>query len=373
MKQLIIILIIFNLAFSSLAKKINISTYPIGSAPLQVKDPVVYCLPLNVLKITFEISRNVFIKGPYCAYAEKYLGIKDIIQNDSVSFNIENINLETIYFPDTSKVFLIENASNFHDILLKLADNEKIYRLSSEFKCYINSTKIQNNFNEYKYRFNNLSIYEFMHEKNDTLFRNILRDSVLIKVPYTKKTVTSKPLEMKAEEAAREILKARKRKQKLITGQYPVYPQGDALKHAVDEIEKFENEYLPLFTGKSYNDNIQLSFYYIPDTNQIQILPLFYFNTSKGFSYKEINDFSPVNMVIEKLEIKSALDSYFETYDKVIELNGKKSYIFYRFPSNTAFSIVFKNNKLYSTNLQIYQLNEVIKVPVEIIKSWYIK
>ena len=71
-------------------------------------------------------------------------------------------------------------------------------------------------------------------------------------------------MEDKAREAAAFIYKIRKRRFKLISGQYDTHPESTALETAVRELNELEDNYLALFIGRYTTDTLTHRYQYIP-------------------------------------------------------------------------------------------------------------
>ena len=58
---------------------------------------VAYSLPLTTFTIDAEVTKITSKAGPYYKYAEKYLGVKDVITEDKVVFQLDKVTLENFY------------------------------------------------------------------------------------------------------------------------------------------------------------------------------------------------------------------------------------------------------------------------------------
>ena len=61
-------------------KKMQVQVTPLGEEPAQVLEKYMYALPQTVLKIEVVYEEVSNVPGPYWEYAEKYLGIAEIIK-----------------------------------------------------------------------------------------------------------------------------------------------------------------------------------------------------------------------------------------------------------------------------------------------------
>ena len=236
---------------------------------INYKNAIIYSLPRNIIKVTVSVTKTTKEKGPYSDFAEKYLGIKDIIQETSSFYAFEHFNIETIAIPDTNESFVIENDRFNTQINLLQFTEDGIIRS-------VNSNNNNQNFNtNYKNFFNNnnpnknsvftdLTIKPFFEEKTKRVYNNVKKDSGYVKVAVTKKITIHKDTEQKAKEAANFILKLRKRRFKLISGTYEKFPEGKSIIPMIAELNKLEQNYINIFTGISITDTLHYIYYFNP-------------------------------------------------------------------------------------------------------------
>lgn len=67
-----------------------------------------YSLPKTAVLITVESTCAKTVAGPFAAYAEKFLGIKDAVQEDQSVWEIEKISMESIAQADSARTYHIE-------------------------------------------------------------------------------------------------------------------------------------------------------------------------------------------------------------------------------------------------------------------------
>ncbi|UCH14657.1 MAG: DUF4831 family protein [Bacteroidales bacterium] len=261
-------------------------TYIANIKNLNVLDnnAAIYALPKTVLNITAQASRTTIIPGPYYEYADKYLGIQNVTERRTTQWNITDIQINVCQEADQEYFFTLGNIrfKAADQILSGLAEDSLILLPDRFFKKYSFSEPDTSYGNRIYYT--DLSVKRNFYLSNDTAYKKVFRDSVYVNMPVIKQKPVRKTLEEKAEEAANYIIKIRKRKFKLMSGQYDYMPEGEALEVAVKEMEKLESEYLSLFTGKKYIDNYKKTFQYIPDnTREISKEVLFRFSGTEGF------------------------------------------------------------------------------------------
>jgi hypothetical protein len=102
--------------------------------------------------------------------------------------------------------------------------------------------------------------------------------------PMRRTTLKEKTLEQKAEEAANFLIKLKKRRFKLVAGQYDYMPEGEAMADALKELSRLEEEYLSLFIGKRITTQFHRNYRYAPvaDKENHRVV-LFRFASNEGF------------------------------------------------------------------------------------------
>src|ERR1035441_10754058 len=66
-----------------------------------------YALPQTLLKVDVTVRKTFLNKGPYSDYAEKYLGITNIIKNDEVQYDIMDVKISSFPQRDPDQNYLV--------------------------------------------------------------------------------------------------------------------------------------------------------------------------------------------------------------------------------------------------------------------------
>ncbi|NJK94611.1 MAG: DUF4831 family protein [Bacteroidales bacterium] len=208
---------------------------------------IIYSLPKTRIDINIQVTRTTTKAGPYAAYAEKYLTLKDVPVSDSETYEISNISIAPVNEPDPEQFYAITfktYPANL-DRLFAMTNQGLMLDLQNNWKGV--SREIPSSQKEIAFP---RSIYEpNIEEKTDTFYKTILTDASFVKVPIYKKSMDIKKEEDKAKDMADLILKLRKRRLKLMMGDYDYHPDGGALKVIVEELGKQEEELMSHFTG----------------------------------------------------------------------------------------------------------------------------
>ena len=263
----------------------NVTVLPVqpkADALLPETNGFYYMLPKTSFKIDVTVTRTTEIKGYYAEYAEKLLGLNNIINSNKTNYKLKNVKISTFEIPDTSRVFLVELSKNQikDNFLTKfyqkipLRDNEIIY--TEEYKT--NTTKLPDFFRNYS---------ELTYiEEEDTYIVKQLVDSIVTEIPVNTTKKVTKTVAQKAQEAADFIIQIRKDRYNLTSGVQEVPYSKEALKLMIDELNSWEKNYLDLFTGITLEDEEHYTIIVTPDESGNQSIHLVSLSAESGFSLK---------------------------------------------------------------------------------------
>ncbi len=323
-------------------------------------DAVIYGLPRTVLQIMVEVEKEIRKKGPFYAYRSKYLGQEDGIADDLTAWRISNIEISSFEEPDPGQFYVIEPSelaySNYLQMTkagLVLSLDPGLYkRMPAELDIPLSEPR--------HHFFTDQSVKRNMAEYKDTLYRLVETDTAFIRVPYVDLKVRYKNADEKAGEAANFIIKIRKRRFKLMSGQYEgVYPEGIALEYAVKELTRLENEYMALFLGKTIIETYTQSFQYVPVESETEdSAPLFRFSNDEGILPADDIDGKPIMLRINSIGIMAGLNSAEHRPDSV-----NRADLIYRVPDPSVAEIVDGIRSLSKKRVLIYQRGKIMRLP----------
>lgn len=302
-----------------------------------------YALPVSKIKIKLVEEKTVYYSGPYKDYAEKYLGIKDVIKTSETKYNYELINISIITKPDinTYKTEFQKADKKTLNLFKYLQESgyiilPKINELNS---YYISGDK--QNIDEYPIN-TSLSVKRNLIKEKQIKEKKEKRDTLIFSIPLENEVTKTKDLETKAEEAANFIIKIRKRLFKTVTGQENT-PQGEAMLHAVNTLKNLEEEYLSLFTGKklTYYDTLEFNFL-IEKSILNKPITLFNFSENQGITYNK-NDIS------FEIKIYNNMNNFSQQEIKIKNKNIK-----YRIPEKVTIEIKKGNNKIFQEETFVF-------------------
>jgi len=201
---------------------------------------LIYALPRTTITFDVTVKKTMFKHGPYYKYAEKYLGISDVSDEDWVEWTISDIKIRGEEEIDPEQYYLLESNGPMEVNALALLKSGLI--LTPNPRTYEEKPAIQSViFEKPEQVFHtDLSVKRNITFVYDTNYRFIETDTGFVQVPYLYEREVQLTLEEQAEEAANFIIKIRKRRFKLMSGQYDVFPEGIALQYAVENLTVLE-------------------------------------------------------------------------------------------------------------------------------------
>lgn len=366
MKKKILFIIVLLVSFFLIrCSSINVVHIDKDKVP-EKKQGYYYALPQTVLIINVSVRKTDKIKGPYSAYASKYLGLTNVITQNSTSYDISEVNISTYVEPDPDQYYFIRTKGKFKDIINYLEFNEAglINSINEpNNNSTLNTSSQVNDDNAFQQieLFAKLSAENNLYEKVDTIIEKVNLDTVTIEKKILKKTLVEKSMEQKAKDAADFLMQLKETKFHLLNGYNEVNYTKESIEYMNTQLDKMENEYLTLFSGLTVTHNLKFSFTYIPDENEVS-RPLFKFSQKDGIiSFTDENipgDTFFVN-VFRNFEIEK-LSYYFANKEKT---NGSKRGIYYRIPQYSKVTISKSDQNYADVNLLIAQFGILTNLP----------
>lgn len=333
---------------------------------------VMYYLPETVIKVDVKLIRTVFTKGQYNEYADKYLNIANAERKDFVKYAISDVNIDSYGEPDNTNGYII-TGKGLSDLKINLTDNLLLTGINniSEKKSDIkNQTSFLIEKDYERFFMTDLLSKSALNETEDTTYRRVMVDSVVMKVPVINKQNELKTTEIKAEEVASLIIKIRKKRLKLLYGDVDSKFQGESVKSMLDKLSEIENNYLSLFIGHKTIDTLSYSFEFTPNINQeISNNILFYFSEKSGIASKNVSGFEPVTIKVLKCGKTNVIESYKAKNTDKKSNNG----LVYRIPDCGLVQIYKSNEMIASNRILIAQYGSTSEIPSDVVVKKNVK
>jgi hypothetical protein len=355
-KSIVYLFLYFIIIFEARGQGIE-STQRINNAVTQSSDGIVYySLPRTIIVVHVKFSVATTICGPYAAFARELLGVNATLANNS-EWDIDSISLQTITEADPQQMYVIKTTKGFDpNKLLQFTSNGLMIDplktgISNDFQnqSNIHSADIEEGLSEYIMHRNIITTY-------DTLFKSVVRDSTLIKIPVIKPKSESKTLKDRAVEAADIIYKIRQRRFEMVLSEDEALPNAKSMRLALAEMKIAEENYLSLFLGRTMRKIIPVNYYYTPKTDTLEgNVELFRFSAKTGPTSQSLQAALPVFISLSKQKRTAPLHDYLTLIPK-----PTKNYVYYRMPDVAKAEITYCGDILSSGVLQVFQYGVVL-------------
>ena len=318
-----------------------------------------YSLPSTAIVLEVEAVQEKFYAGPYAAYAEKYLGIK-ARQKDETTFQLTGIKMTPLLEADQSRRYTLNvKKGQINGTFLKLSSVGLISFSDAKFgdeSVWRFPTDGQGNFNRMGVSSNLTSVAA-------VLYRNDRRDSFYDRVSVKQDMLVEKSVEQRAAETAEMILKLRKQRLQIVTGDTDATYSGEAMGAAITEITRLEEEYMMLFAGYTESQTQKMRFEVVPQADkEDQIYVAFRLSDTAGLVPADNLSGKPVIMEITPQVFSVPV---VDVEDK----NKKEVLAYYRIPAICTVRLMDGANLLLQSRMPIYQLGQESSLPVNVIMN----
>jgi hypothetical protein len=318
---------------------------------------IVYSLPSTTIHFDVVADHESFIAGPYAKFAQKYLGVP-AREESAETYKLKSVEMTPYIEADysTNYALNIGNSKNASANFLEFMSQGLIVWSDSyagkEEKMRFQNMQKGNVFNQTQ------PTQNLTNEKT-TLYKTVQTASGLEKVAVQQNQVVEKSLEKRAEETSNLIFKLRAKRVEIITGETDATFSGEALKAAVEEINRLESEYLTLFIGKSSYDTQRMSFDLVPSPdNQKQIYIAFRISDTQGLLPSSNIAGRPVVLELSVEEKVAAAPK--------MDLNNTKGRVIYRRPAAMVAKVLDGQALLMQTRIPVYQLGTLLSFPLDV-------
>ena len=344
------------------------------SATPQTQQGIFYALPRTVVNIEVTIDRIENYKGPYAEYAQRYLGLQNVVTANTVEYRLEKFSISTSAEPDPDQYYFVELSGILskteNDGLLSLSESglilgtypaerdtfQTVYREMERQQEEIISER--DVFPEIFKNYADISVFE----KVDTIIRKVSIDTMTLEKQYLKRTMVEKTAEQKAKEAADFISRIKDSRFNLLIGYQEVSYNQETLEYMDAQLKLLEKEYMKLFTGISMHKVYTVHFKYIPLPNQINTeVPIFKFLPSRGIMDLDETGGRAVTIRVQRVGNTNQVASCLNRAMKESKVRGFS----YRIPELARVTVKQGNEIVDETQCLIIQLGIVAYLPLD--------
>jgi len=320
----------------------QLTTTPFKEATLPLEG-CTYVLPKTVLTATVTYKQQVQTPGPYAQYAERFLGLTTVIQNEQTTHELVSVTLTSTAVPDETAWFHVKLADSKHPMVVNLSPEGFL------LGCNVPITALPSN-NEHP--------VSALNQTNEGSTQT--RPESVLTRDMQQATSTAKLAEL----AAAQIFTIRESRMSLLQQETDHTPaDGRAFALVLEELNRMETYYMELFSGKKTSSTLVKQIEFEP--KQEEEVVLFRFNQQNGMVDKNDLSGSPVSIKLTKMPIpdRSILKNRVE---KKPTLSG----IYYRIPCPTVITVFDAHQTYAQTTLSIPQFGSINSLPVDMTRTF---
>lgn len=286
---------------------------------------ITYSLPKTSLVVVAEVTKTVRKAGPYFQYAEKYLGVKNVIAEDETYYELGKVRLVNRGIPNPDRTYIVE---------FKAGTVAPYAYLTEEgLLCSINA--------------------EYTPEEESNADRDGKKKTVTkVSDPsvFSEELLMAGSTARQAEVAAKQIYRIRESRLGILTGDADnLPPDGDAMKIVISELENQENALTNLFTGVTNKETSEYEVTIIPNED-LENEVIFRFSKQMGIVDADDLGGAPVYLNLKAIDRAPALEPK-EAEKKEKSLKG----IVYNVPGKASVEISMDRNSLYKGEVMVTQ------------------
>jgi hypothetical protein len=315
---------------------------------------VIYSLPRTGIRVKVKAVKESFIPGPYAAYADQLLGIKNVKTRPAVNWIIEDVDIDVFSEPDPDQVFKAMGAGAG---LVSLSADGCIAGINTSSANIKKAEVVTNNVGQ-KNKSGDNSLFQYFTDSPLYIAGDSTNNFRPVKLPD----------EQKISKAAQRILESRRLQFEIAAGLVDEFhPDGEAYKVSLEELKKIENDYLSLFAGKSTYDKESFGFDYVPKSGgKSEAI----FRISEENGIVPATDLSGKPVMVE-FETDKDLAQKVSGMVKSDNPNAGHYGVYYRIPGKATVKLINNMNVISTARVTVAQFGAVAPVPEELLFGEY--
>lgn len=286
---------------------------------------ITYSLPKTSLIVNAEVKKSTCKAGPYYKYAEKYLGVKEVVTEDKVFYELGKVSLFNKGVPDPDQTYIVEFKSGTVAPYAYLTEEGLLCSINAEYAPEESAMEIA--------------------RKNKSKPVRVADASV-----YSEELLMAGSVAKQAEVAAKQIYRIRESRLNILTGDADnLPPDGEAMKLVIQQLEEQEKALINLFTGIVVEEIADYDVAIIPHDDLDKEI-IFRFSSQLGVVDADDLGGTPVYLNLKATDRAPVLDDK-EAARKEKSLKG----IVYNIPGKANVEIQMNKKALYKGEVQITQ------------------
>ena len=243
MKKIIVyIAAVVLIAGCASTSEMKVQVTPLGQEPKDVQDQYLYALPQTVLKVEVTLREVRSVPGPYWEYAEKYLGLKEVVKKKSSNWSIWDVAIAQHLELDPEHYYSLNVLEGDFDgtAMLPFLEQGIVLKGTETINEVLKGNGLQSTSRDNFVRYDDLGVSNNFEERTETMYKTIVTDTAFVEVPVQRTVVEQKSSSTKAKEAANFLLDLRTRRFEMLTGEFEVFPDGEAMGASIQKLDLME-------------------------------------------------------------------------------------------------------------------------------------
>jgi hypothetical protein len=360
-KSTFVLALVLTLSGCATQAPLQVHVTPLGRESEAAKSKYLYALPMHVLKVEITFREMQYLPGPYGEYAERYLGITGVIRQKRSTWELLDVSVTPHLEMDPRYFFTLSVMEGEFNpgTMESLADRNVILDGACLVGEELTGQVAGIGMEEYL-PFIDLGITGNFEERTETMYKTLVTDTSFVQVPVERSVVEQKSPSRKAEEAADFLLEVRTRRFEMLTGEYEVYPNGEAMDAAIRKLDQLEAAYLSLFTGKTVTRTRTRSWFITPQDGQAASrYTLGMFSQQLGFIPADLLEGAPLVLEIEPTGVVSGPAQHFGSAMETLE-----NALYYRLPDVVGLKVKWGSEELHEQRLSLFQAGAIVTYPL---------
>ncbi len=325
-------------------------------------DGFFYSLPRTGIRIDLLVKKTQKIKGPYAEFADKYLGLTQVINVNSTEYEIASVRLTSYTEADPAEFYFLQ----YNPGKKKEKEEIELFFNQNGSLVGVNGTAAENGIGNQEKLIGAKGVKlpdipnPTMFDRVDTLIRRISVDTTTIEQKVFRKISSAKTTDQKAKEAADFILKLDESMFNLINGYQEVNYEKGTMEFMYNQMDALKNEYLQLFKGITGVSSESCSFNYIPQKTDQAPTALCKFSLSKGIMDKSSTAGDLLQIEVNRLDLAGSIRNL---ADQRNALTKESKGIYYRIPDQARVAVKLGGQVKIESQFLINQLGVVTYLP----------
>ncbi len=295
-----------------------------------------YSLPKTMLNVDVQVTKITQKRGQFYQYAEKYLGVKDVITEDKTYWTLDNIDVWGKSVIDKDNTYFIQLKSNAAPFMYLTADG---------VICSINTEP----------DFSDVPKTHLSVEK-PAAAAIIDKSSVM-----TEELLMASSTSKMAEIAAKQIYRIRESRMNILTGDADKIPgDGESFKLVISQLEAQEKALTEMFTGTITKESKMQSYLVEPEDVMNNFI-VCRFSQHLGLVGKD--DLSGIPVFITTKKTSEGENVFADTKQK------SQKGIVCNTPGEASVKVTFSNKTYFDSTLKIAQFGSLTVLPSTIFED----